>query len=119
MEEGLSIALTFLTYTGIILLTVLSVFLIMLLIELIDLAKSYKRLSETIQKEVQPTLEELKKALESINGLASGVDKQITSVKNSFGTAYNLAYNATSKIRSAVVAVFGSVFSGLKFLLKK
>ena len=118
MEASLSIALTFLTYTGIILGTILVGFLIALIVNVIELVKSYTRLSETVQKEIQPTLEEVKKALEGINGLATGVDKQITSVKNSFGTAYNFAYGVTSKIRSAVVKVAGGIVSGIKFLLK-
>ena len=118
MEQGLSTALTFLSYTCIILFTVLAVFIIMLLKDVMDLVKSYTRLSETVQKEIQPTLEEIKKALAGINGLASGVDKQITSVKNSFSSAYNVAYNAASKVRSAVVAVFGGIIKGIKFILK-
>lgn len=118
MEEGLSIALTFLSYTCIILFTVLTVFIIMLLINAIELVKSYTRLSETVQKEIQPTLEEIKKALQGVNGLATSVDKQITNVKNSFSTAYNLAYNAGQKVRSAITKVFGGIFKAVKFFVK-
>ena len=118
MDQGLAIALIFLAVTCIILFTVLSVFIIMLLINANELIKSYTRLSETIQKEIQPTLEELKKALTGVNGLASSVDKQITSVKNSFSAAYNFAYNAGRKVRGAITTVFGGVFKALKFFVK-
>ena len=118
MDQGLSTALMFLAITCTILLTVLAVYIFILLINLNELVKSYTRLSETVQKEIQPTLDEIKKALSSINGLATGVDKQITAVKNSFGTAYNIAYNTTSKIRGAVVKVFGGLIKGIKFLVK-
>lgn len=119
MEDGLSIALTFLSYTCIILFTVITVFLIMLIKDLMDLAKSYKNLSETIQKEINPTLEEIKKALVSINGLATGVDKQINAVKSSFGTAYKLAFNATSKLKGTAAAIIGGVIAGYKMFSKK
>ena len=84
MEDGLAIALMFLAYTCIILFTVITVFVIMLIRNLMELSKSYTKLSDTIQREIQPTLEEIKKALEGINGLATGVDKQLTAFKNSF-----------------------------------
>ncbi len=119
MEEGLETALMFLSYTCIILFTVLTVFVVMLLKDLMELAKSYKKLSETIQREIYPTLEELKKALEGINGLATGVDKQINAVKTSFGTAYNLAFNAASKFKGVSLALIGGLLTGLKFFLKK
>ena len=118
MDQGLSTALTVLLWICIIFIPIIGVFLIILIKDVWELVKSYTRLSETIQREVQPTLEEIKKALEGINGLATGVDNQIKAVKNSFGTAYNIAYNTTSKIRSAVVKVFGGIVSGIKFLLK-
>ena len=118
MGEGLETALMFLSYTCIILFTVITVFVIMLLKDLMELVKSYKNLSETIQKEINPTLEEIKKALESVNGLASGVGKQISAVKNSFGTAYNLAFNTVSKFKGASVAVLGGLLAGFRFFSK-
>ena len=118
MEQGLSIALTFLSYTCIILFTVIAIFAIMLIMNAIELLKSYTRLSETIQTEIQPTLEEIKKALQGVNGLATSVDKQITSVKNSFSAAYNMAYNAGRKVRGAITTVFGGAFKLLKFVFK-
>ncbi len=119
MEEGLSTALSFLAYTSAILLTVLTVFVVLLIKDLMELSKSYKNLSETIQKELNPTLEELKKALESINGLATGVDKQISAVKSSFGSAYNIAFNAASKFKGAALAIVGGLLTGFKLFSKK
>jgi len=119
MEDGLSIALTFLSYTCIILFTVITVFLVMLIKDLMDLAKSYKNLSETVQKEINPTLTEIKKALEGINGLASGVDKQLSAVKTSFGTAYNVAFNTTSKLKYAISSLVGGLIAGYKLFNKK
>ena len=119
MEDGLANALTFLAYTCVILFTVVTVFLILLIKNLMDLAKSYTNLAETIQKELNPTLEEIKKALEGINGLAVGVDKQLNAVKSSFGTAYNVAFNATSKLKGAVGALIGGLIAGYKMFNKK
>lgn len=119
MEEGLQTALMFLSYTCIILFTVLTVFIIMLVKDLMELVKSYKTLADTVQKEIYPTLDEIKKALEGINALATGVDKHLSAVKSSFSTAYNVAYNAASKFKGASIALIGGLLAGLKFFLKK
>ena len=119
MDEGLQTALMFLSYTCVILFTVLAVFIIMLLKDLMELIKSYKTLADTIQKEIYPTLEEIKKALEGINGLASGVDKHLSAVKSSFTTAYDIAFNAASKFKGASLALLGGLLAGIKFFLKK
>ena len=119
MDAGLSTALTFLAYTCVILAVVLGVFLAFLIKETIDCLKSYRNLSETVQKEIYPTLEEIKKALQSINGLASGVDKQFSAIKSSFGSAYDIAFNAASKFRGAAVSLFSGILAGLKIFLKK
>jgi len=119
MDNGLSIALTFLAYTCIILFTLTTGFLLVLIKDIMDLSKSYKKLCDTVQKEVQPTLEEIKKALVGINGLATGVDKQINVVKDSFGVAYDAAYKFTSKFKGASLALMGGLLAGLKFFLKK
>ena len=118
MDSGLATALTILAYTCIIIFILLTVFITMLLVNCIDLIKSYTRLSETVQREINPTLEEIKKALQGVNALATGVDKQLTAVKSSFSNAYNIAFNATSKLKGMSVALIGGLFTGLKFLLK-
>ncbi|MCQ2958512.1 MAG: DUF948 domain-containing protein [Candidatus Gastranaerophilales bacterium] len=119
MEDTLTILLIILTATCIPLFIVITVFVIMLLIDLRELVKSYTKLSETVQKELNPTLEEIKKALESINGLASGVDKQLTAVKSTVGTAYNMAFGATSKLKGLLTSVLGGFLAGYKLFRKK
>ena len=64
-------------------------------------------------------IEEIKKALVSINGLATGVDKQINAVKSSFGTAYKLAFNATSKLKGTAATLIGGLIAGYKMFSKK
>ena len=63
--------------------------------------------------------EEIKKALTGINGLATGVDKQLNAVKSSFGTAYNVAFNATSKLKGVIIALAGGLITGFKFFSKR
>ena len=118
MEDILTVLLIILTATFIPLLIVITVFAVMLLMDLRDLVKSYTKLSETIQKEINPTLEEIKKALESINGLASGVDKQITAVKTSLGNACNLVCGATGKLKGLFAPLVGGFLAGYKLFKK-
>ncbi len=119
MEDGLTFALMFLAYTCVILFIVFGVLGVLLWNELMGLMKSYKKLADTVEKEINPTLAEIKKALEGINSLATGVDKQISAVKSSFGTAYNVAFNATSKLKGVIGALIGGLISGYKMFSKK
>jgi len=119
MEDILTTLLIILTATLIPLLITITVFVVMLLLDLRDLVKSYTKLSDTIQKEINPTLEEIKKALESINGLASGVDKQITAVKTSLGSACNLVCGATGKLKGLFTPLLGGFLAGYKLFKKK
>jgi len=118
MEDILTVLLIILVATCIPLVILITIFGLMLFMDLRELAKSYTRLSNTIEKEINPTLEEIKKALESINGLASGVDKQITTVKSSISNAYNIAFCATSKLKGLFAPILGGFVAGYKLFRK-
>ena len=118
MDAGLQTALTFLAYTCSILAIAIFVLAFLVYKDLTEVLAAYRELAKTIQKEIDPTLEELKKALESINALTSGVNKQITAVKSSFGSAYNLAFNTVNKFKGASAAVLGGLLAGFKLFSK-
>ncbi|MDD3593580.1 MAG: DUF948 domain-containing protein [Candidatus Gastranaerophilales bacterium] len=117
--NGLDTALTFLAYTCVILFTLLTGFIIKLAVDLMGLIKSYRELADTINEELEPTLTELKKALDNINSLALATDKQFSAIKTSLGSAYNLAYAVGTKVTGGAFSLLSGFLAGLKLFLKK
>ena len=119
MEDGLAFALMFLAYTFVILAIILTIFIVLLIKDIRDLSQSYTKLCDTVQKEIQPTLEEIKKALVSVNGLASGVDKQLTAVKSSFNTLQQVLGSAFGGLKGVSTSLLGGFLAGYKMFVKK
>ena len=119
MEDALFISQMFLCIILAIFLVVILGPLCSLITDIKDLVKTAKTLCDTIQNELEPTLSELKKALESVNSLATGVDKNVTAFKSSFSNAYGIAFNAASKIKGLSSSFLSGVFTALKLFFKK
>ena len=119
MEDALSFALIFLISVSIIFIILIGVQLFGLLTDLKDLIKTAKTLCDTVQNEIEPTLTEIKKALESVNSFAAGVDKNVNAFKSSFSNAYGIAFNAASKIKGISTSFLGGVITALKLFFKK
>ena len=119
MEDALLISQIFLCITLANFLVVLLFSLCPLLSDIKDLVKTAKTLCDTVQNEIEPTLTELKKALESVNSLATGVDKNVNAFKSSFSNAYGIAFNAASKIKGISSSFLGGVITALKIFFKK
>lgn len=119
MDSGLETALIFLVYTSIIVLVLLAVFIGKLLYDLSDLMKSANSLLDVINSEIEPTLAELRKTLDSINSIASSADRNVTALKNSVGKAFDVAFNATSKLKGFVTTLIGGIWAGAKVLSSK
>ena len=119
MEDALIISQMFLCIILAIFLVALLVQLCPLLSDIKDLVKTAKTLCDTVQNEIEPTLTELKKALESVNSLATGVDKNVNAFKSSFSNAYGIAFNAASKIKGISTSFLGGLITALKLFFKK
>jgi len=76
--------LTFLAVSTGIILVVVGGFLIKLLIDLSKLTKNVDATTTIVKSEIEPTLEELNKALKSINSIAQNADKQVNSLAKLF-----------------------------------
>ena len=98
---------------------VIGIPLFCLIMDLRDFIKATKPLCDTIQNELEPTISELKKALESVNSLATGVDKNVNAFKSSFASAYGIAFNAASKIKGLSSSFLGGLVTALKLFFKK
>lgn len=116
MDSGLETALIFLVYTSIIFLVLIGIFLAKLLYDFSDLMKSVKDVVAVVNNEIEPTLAELKKALDSINSIATSTDKHVSALKDTVSKGFEIAYNATSKLKGLTVTALGGLLAGVKLL---
>ncbi len=126
MQDALLISQIIMEDALIFLIIILAIFIIIigvplhaLITDAKDLIKTAKTLCDTVQNELEPTLNEAKKALESVNALATGVDKNVNAFKSSFSNAYGIAFNAASKIKGLSSSFLGGVITALKLFFKK
>lgn len=93
---------------------------------LMDLSKLTNNLDETttiVKTEMEPTLKELNKALQSINSIAQNADKQVDTLAKTFETligAGALAFTRAKAFSGGVVKGFvKGLFNVIKMFLKK
>lgn len=99
MSTALEVSLIFLIFTTIIIGVIVTVFLIKLLIDLSKLTVNLDEVTTLVKREVEPTLKEIKEALNNINTLAKSADKQ---------------FDVAKKILSGVLGASGMALGGLK-----
>lgn len=98
--------LTFLAIATGIILVVVGGFLIKLLIDLSKLTKNINETTDIVKSEIEPTFEELSKALKSVSSIAQNADKQVDSlsklVENIMG-AGSIAFIQAKKLSGGIV----------------
>lgn len=99
MTTALEISLIFLIFSTIIIGVIVSVFLIKLLIDLSKLTVNLDETTTLVKREIEPTLKEIKQALNNINSIAQSADKQ---------------FNVAKKVLSGVLGASGIALGGLK-----
>lgn len=110
--------LTFLAIaTGVIFLVV-GGFLIKLLIDLSKLTKNLDETTTIVKSEVEPTLQELNKALKSINSIAQNADKQVDSLSKFFENALGAGAVAFTRAKQMSSGVIKNIVKGLVTLFK-
>lgn len=115
--------LTFLAIaTGIILLIV-GGFLTKLLIDLSKLTKNLDETTSVVKSEIEPTLQELNKALKSINSIAENADKQVGSLgkllEDTIGAGSIIFSKARDLSGGLVKTIAKSVVTLIKLFFKK
>lgn len=118
MNSGLEQALIVLTYTTMIMLVIISAFLVKLLVDFSNLIKSKHDLVLLLNHELEPTLKELKKALDNINSVAESADKQVSAMKNALNGAVSTAAVAIGKARGFSFSFADGIVAGLKLFMK-
>lgn len=98
--------LTFLAVATGIIVVVVGGFLVKLLFDLSKLAKNVDETTTIVKAEVEPTLKELNKALQSINSIAQNADKQVDSLSKLFENllgASSVAFIKAKKVSGGII----------------
>ena len=103
--DATQIGFLILIYTSAAVILLVGVFLVRLLIELSGLVGSAKTVVDTVQRELEPTLEEFGAALKSLNSILNFVNEKVARFKKGCNSAANITKNIRSKM--------GGLFSGL------
>lgn len=110
--------LTFLAIATGIILVVVGGFLIKLLFDLSKLTKNLDETTTIVKSEIEPTLQELNKALKSINSIAQNADKQVDSLSKFFENALGAGAIAFSRAKKMSSGVIKNVVKGFMTLFK-
>ena len=102
------ISLITLIWVSIIAIITIGGFLVKLIFDLIKLAQSATHTSDTLRNELEPTLEELKKAADSINSIASGVNEQFSGLQG----AIRKILSVTSGVKSKLHGMLDGIIKG-------
>ena len=99
-------------------LVVISAFFVKLLVDCSSLMRTAHELTLLLNHELEPTLKELKKALDNINTVAETADKQVNAMKTAFNGAVNSATDALIKAKGLSLSFFDGIVTGLKLFRK-
>ena len=110
-QLALNQGLTFLAWATGVIVIVVGVFLVKLLYDLSTLTKNVNETSVLLNKELRPTLYELKETLEAVNSIIQSTDKGVdslkTAVENVFGKTKMLSESLFNGIMKGFVTVMG------------
>jgi len=110
--------LTFLAFATGIIIIVVGGFLAKLLIDLSKLTKNVDETTTIVKTEIEPTLMELNKALQSINSIAQNADKQVDSLAKIFETIIGAGGLAFSRAKTFSGGLVKGLVKGLVTVIK-
>ena len=97
---------------------VLVVFLIRLAISAHKLTENANLIAASVQKEIGPTLKELKEAAKSINSIAASADTQLQSTKEGIASFIGATNCLSGKLKSFATGILKGVAFGLGLFKK-
>jgi len=110
--------LTFLVVATAIILIVIGGFLIKLLIDLSKLTRNLDETTTIVKSEIEPTLEELNKALKSINSIAENADRQVDSLSKFFEHVLGLSASVITRAKDLSGGLLKGFVKGLMSIIK-
>lgn len=105
-------------FVSVICLIVLTVYVIKLVISLTQLSDNANVIASSVQKEIEPTLKELKEAARSINSIAGSADNQIQNTKAKVASLIGMTSCLGGKLKSFTEGILKGVSFGLGLFKK-
>ena len=99
-------------------LVVLTVFVVKLIISANQLTNNANIIASSVQKEIEPTLKELKEAAKSINSIAASADTQLQSTKEGIASFVGATSCLSGKLKSFATGILKGVAFGLGLFRK-
>ena len=96
----------------------LTVFIVKLVISITKLSNSANIIATSVQKEIEPTLQELKEAAKSINSIANSADAKFQNSKASLASIIGLGACLSGKLKSFSQGIMKGISFGLNLFKK-
>ena len=106
-----NLSFSLLMIVSIICLIILTYFVCRLIQSVTKLSDNANIIAQSVQKEIEPTLKELKEAATSINSIANSADEKFKDAK----TGLNALVGATSLLGGKLKSFTGGILKGISF----
>ena len=99
-------------------LIILTVFVVKLIISANQLTNNANIIASSVQKEIEPTLKELKEAAKSINSIAGNADTQLQNTKEGIASFVGATSCLSGKLKSFATGILKGAAFGLGLFKK-
>ena len=113
-----SVSFSVLMIVSVICLIVLTIFVCKLIISVTKLTDNANVIATSVQKEIEPTLKELKEAAKSINSIANSADEKFHNTKTGIASMINAGAAGGGKIKSFSQGILKGISFGLNLFKK-
>ena len=113
-----SVSFSILMFTSVICLVILTVFVCKLIVSVTKLTDNANVIATSVQKEIEPTLKELKEAAKSINSIANSADSKFQSTKASISSLFGAGACLGGKLKSFSKGILKGISFGLGLFKK-
>ncbi len=113
-----SVSFSVLMMVSVVCLVVLTVFVCKLIMSIISLTNNANVIATSVQKEIEPTLKELKEAAKSINSIANSADEKFHNTKIGIASVINAGTAVGGRIKSFSQGILKGISFGLNLFKK-
>ena len=113
-----SVSFSVLMMVSVVCLVVLTVFICKLIMSIISLTNNANVIATSVQKEIEPTLKELKEAAKSINSIANSADEKFHNTKIGIASVINAGAAVGGRIKSFSQGILKGISFGLNLFKK-
>lgn len=113
-----SVSFSILMFVTIICLIVLTIFICKLIVSAINFLNNANIIATSVQKEVEPTLKELKEAAKSINSIANNADEKFQKTKSTIASVIGAGALLSGKLKDFSKGIAKGISFGMNLFKK-